>query len=552
MPIQPYTGPFGRPELRHLLRRTLFGCSNADLAHFEGRTLEEVVDELLTFSNDTTPPLKTYWLPNAGVADPTLIDAAVPFGATWVGVPLPGGVAPNPTVQRITSLGAWRIGLMVGQQRTLREKLALCWYNTMPVQATQAPVPQFLYQYDQLLRDHCAGNFRQLVEQVTLSGAMLIYLNGTFNNVLQPDENYARELMELFTLGLGSGYTEPDVQAAARVLTGWIVRLENGGVPIVPTTEYLPILHDPGNKQFSAFFNNTVIAGQTGPNGGLNELGQLLDMIVAKEECARHVCRELYRFFVKGEIDAVTEEEVIMPLAEVFRDSETAPDQLGQVMRALLTSDHFFSPDVRACRIKSPADLVIGAIRQLDMPMPTPAQFEAQYRVWLDVYGLTAFAGQELLNPPNVAGWPAYHQFPQYDNIWVDTATFPNRNNALLALVYVGFATGNDLFQGISRNLSFRTDLLQLVAQFSDAQDPNALVSDAADLLFGIPVSAGVLEQLKTNYLLLGQQNDAYWSDAYELYVTDPTTTDLTAQLVPTLLLLLFLDMVQAAENHLH
>jgi hypothetical protein len=552
MPLQPYTGPFGRAELRHLLRRTLFGASNADLAHFDGQTLAQVVEALLTFSNTTTPPVKTYWALNGGAPDPNALDPSVPFGGTWVDTALPPAPATNPTVERIVSWAAWRTGLMVGQERTLREKLTLCWYNTMPVQAPAAPVPKFLYDYDQLLRTHCAGNFHTLVREVSLSGAMLIYLNGTFNNVLQPDENYARELMELFTLGLGSGYTESDVQQAARVLTGWIVQIESGGIPVVPNTQFIPLLHDSGNKPFSAFFNNTVIQGQFGPNAGLNELNALLDMIISKDECALHVCRELYRFFVKGEIDPTTEQEVIVPLAQVFRDAENAPDQIRQVMMALLTSDHFFSADVRSCRVKSPVDLVIGAIRQFGIPMPAANQLEAQYRIWAEVYGLTQFAGQELANPPNVAGWPAYHQFPQYDNIWVDTATFPNRNNALLALVYLGFSTGGDLYETASQNLAFKADLLDLVAQFSDPMDPNALVADAAELLFGVPLSQGILDQLKMNYLLLGQQNDVYWSDAYETYVNDPNTTDPSAQLVPTLLLLLFIDMVQAAENHLH
>jgi hypothetical protein len=387
---------------------------------------------------------------------------------------------------------------------------------------------------------------------MSTSGAMLIYLNGTFSNVTQPDENFARELMELFTLGEGSGYTEADVQAAARLLTGWIVRLENNGVPIVPETLFIPFLHDTGNKQFSAYFNNTLIQGQSGPNAGNNELNALLDMILAKDECGLHICRELYRFFVKGEIDAATEQDVIEPLAELFRNTMAAPDQMRQVMAALLTSEHFFSTEVRACMIKSPVDLALGAIRELDMPFPTPAQFEAQYRIWGDIYGLVAYAGQELVNPPNVAGWPAYYQFPQFDRIWLDTATFPNRNNTLISIVFVGAATGNDLYQVQSRNLSFKMDPLNVVAQFTNPYDPNALIADAAELLFATPVSAEVQQQLKTNYLLLGQASDFYWSDAYELYVQDPNTTDQTAMLVPNILLALFVDMVQAAENHLH
>jgi uncharacterized protein (DUF1800 family) len=552
MPLQPYTGTFGRNELRHLLRRSLFGCSNADLAYFQGQSLTQVVDALLNFTNDTTPPIKTYWELNGNTPDPNLIDPAVPFGSTWINTPLPANPAPDPSIFRVVSWAYWRTGLMVQQQRTLREKLSLFWYNTMPVQAGEVVVPKFLYDYDQLLRTNCKGNFRTLVRQMSTSGAMLIYLNGTFNNVAQPDENFARELMELFTLGEGSGYTEADVQAAARVLTGWIVRLDDNGVPTVPETLFLNFLHDTGNKQFSAYFNNTVIQGQAGANGGNLELNALLDMILAKEECSLHICRELYRFFVKGEIDAATEQDVIEPLAELFRNTMAAPDQMRQVMAALLTSEHFFSTEVRACMIKSPVDLALGAVRELDLPFPTPAQFEAQYRIWGDIYGLVSYAGQELVNPPNVAGWQAYYQFPQFDKIWLDTATFPNRNNTLISIAYVGAATGNDLYQVQSRNLSFKMDPLNVVAQFSNPYDPNALISDAAELLFATPISAEVKQQLKTNYLLLGQASDFYWSDAYELYVQDPNTTDQTAMLVPNILLALFVDMLQAAENHLH
>lgn len=552
MSLTPYNGTFGRPELRHLLGRTLFGCSEADLQHFAGQNLAQVVDALLDFSNDTTPPLKTYTHNVGGTPDPGAVDPDVPFGTTWVDTPRDPEAMVDTTIPRIVSFLSWRTGLMVQQQRNLREKLTLFWANTMPVQTAQVPHGRMLYDYDQVLRNHCKGNFRQLITEVTLSPAMLLYLNGTFNNVLQPDENYARELMELFTLGEGSGYQETDVQQAARVLTGWIIREQDNGVPILPETQFIPLLHDTGNKQFSNFFGNAAIAGQSGTNAGLNELNALLDLILSREAHALHVCREMYRFFVKGEIDAQVEAEVIAPLAELYRDQQDAPDHLEQVFRALFTSAHFFSADVRACRVKSPADLVIGGLRAFGMPFPTPQQVEAQYQIWRDVYFLTTYAGQEVFNPPNVAGWPAYHQAPNFDNIWVDTATFPLRNNAMLGIVAVGFATGNDLYQEESRNLSFKVDLLQLVAQFTDAYDPNALVEDAAGMLFAVPVSQGILQQLKTNYLLLGQQSDHYWTDAYELYVMDPETTDLTAQLVPFLLTALFADMVQAAEQHLH
>lgn len=556
MPIQPYTGPFGQAELRHLLRRTLFGCSRSDLAHFNGQSLEQVVESLLTFTNDTEPPIKAYTAGPPNNPTPDAIDPQVVFGSTWVDTPRYGSndeELVDLTVARVQSYAWWHTGLMVHQDRTLREKLVLFWYNHMPTQLFQVFNPRLSYEYDQLLRTHALGNFRQLIEEVSISGAMLIFLNGNQNTASAPDENYARELMELFTLGEGSGYTEADVQAAARVLTGWTVReTDDLGTVVLPYVLFRPNQHDTGDKVFSAFFNNTVISGQSGPQAGANELGSMLDMIFAQEEVSRFICRQIYRFFVHGEIETSTESEVIEPLAELFRTHAGAPDQLRIVFHALLTSEHFFSEQVRACMVMSPADLVIGALRKLEMPLPDATLFEAQYRVWRDIYWLMSYCGQEVLNPPNVAGWPAYYQFPNYDDVWMDTATYPARNFTMQGILYTGFSTPNNLYVPACRNLQFKADLVALAGQFSNAMDPNVVVAEAAELLMAVPISASVQQQLKTSFLLLGQQNDFYWSDAYELYVNDPNTTDMTAQMVPNLLLWLFLDMAGAAETQLH
>lgn len=553
MPLTPYTGPFGRPELIHLLRRSLFGVTTADLAHFNGMTLAQVVDELLTFTNTTTPPLKTYWDLDAGMnPDPSLVDPDVPFGDTWVNTPTDYNAPIDPAGYRISSLLAWWAGNLVHQDRNLREKMTLFWHNHMPTQYFQVFQPESSYGMNQLLRDNCLGNFRQTMYDVSVQPSMLIYLNGYLNINTSPDENYARELLELFTLGQGSGYTEPDVQAAARVLTGWSVQVESGGTPILAQTLFIPFFHETADKQFSAFFNNTVIAGQSGPGAGAAELNALLDMIFDKDEVSLHVCRELYRFFVKGEITAAVETDVIEPLAQIFRDNAGAPDQMRIVMEALLLSDHFFSADVRGCMVKSPVDLVVGELRLFGMPFPDASLPEAQYNVWRELYWLTAYAGQEIAEPPNVAGWPAYYLLPSYDNIWLDTATFPARNNSLLGINYGGFTTDAELYDNASENLEFKIDFVAFVQQFSDASDPNILIAEAAELLFGVPVSQTVRDQLKTNYLLFGQSVDYYWTLAYNTYVADPGTTDPAAMLVPAILQWLFSDMQQAAEHHLH
>lgn len=548
MPITPYTGPFGRPELQHLLRRTLFGCTPADRAHFEGMTLDQVIDELLTFTNDTAPPVKAY---TDDLGNPNGIDPSVPFGTTWVNTPVTPLNDTDVIQERVASFAAWWIGEMLGQQRNLREKLTLFWHNHMPTQVAVVFQSEMQYGMNQLLRTHCKGNFRQLIHDVSVEPAMLYYLNGYLNIAAAPDENYARELFELFTLGQGSGYTEEDVQAAARVLTGWTFMVENGGTPVLPQTLFFPPNHTASDKQFSAFFNNTVIQGQTGADAGETELADLIDMILANPECARFICREFYRFFVHGEISEQAEAEVINPLAEIFTENMDAPDQIGTVLRALLTSDHFFSSTIRGCMVKSPVDLVVGDLRMFGFPRPAADLVEARYLVDREAYWLTAYAGQNLLAPPNVAGWPAYYLYPSYDELWLDTATYPQRNNALLATVYATVQTPSNTVQPESADLTLRTDLIAFVQQLSDPADPNALIQDLVDLLYVNPISAAVKLQLKHFYLLFGQLSDIYWTEAYEAYIADPNTTNMTAQLVPDILRWLIGDMQKAAERHL-
>jgi hypothetical protein len=201
--------------------------------------------------------------------------------------------------------------------------------------------------------------------------------------------------------------------------------------------------------------------------------------------------------------------------------------------------------------VKSPADFVVGTLRELEMPMPPDTVPEAQYRVWTEVYALMGYCGLAIGEPPNVAGWPAYYQAPQYDEMWMDSATYAIRKQIYEYFTVVGLSTPNNLYDPASEGLTFKPDLVALVQQFSNADDPNVLVAEAADLFFTVPVSQSVKDQLKTGYLLLGQVNDIYWTNAFQTYVGDPNTTDPVAQLVPVLLAGLFVDMQGAAEHQL-
>ena len=549
MPVTPYSGSFGREELKHLLRRTMFGATNADIAYFSGQSLTQVVNALLTTSMPSSTPLKNYWALNGGVRDPSAMDPVVAFGQTWVNTPnVVAAVDAN--VGRMYSYISWTIGRMVHQDRTIHEKMRLFWYNHLAVQVNVVFNGLLWWHYDQLLRSYSLGNFRQMMYDISVSPCMLEYLNGDQNMATAPDENYARELMELYTLGETSGYTEQDVQAAARVLTGWSFRETNGGTPIMPETVFTAANHTAANKQFSAFFNNATIQGQSGANAGQTELNALLDMIFAKEECSLFICRQLYRFFVHGEISAQAEAELIVPLAELFRANLGAPDQMRIVMQALLTSAHFFNADNRACMMMSPADLIIGMVRKLKFTFPSEStQLEARYRMFLDIYYICVNCDQNLFDPPNVAGWPAYHQAPAFDAIWVDSASYAARNFAVQGLIGQGFNPGTDFYQAASRNVSIDPNYVAITQEFTNPSDPDNVVDGCADLLYAIPISQGIKDTLKTQRLLLGQQSDIYWTEPYDLYVSNPGTTDPTAQMIPNLINFLLLDMAKAAET---
>jgi uncharacterized protein (DUF1800 family) len=551
MPVTPYTGTFGREELKHLLRRSLFGATNADLATYAGQTLAQVVDALLNVDTNQTPPLKNYWRLNGNTPDPSLVDANIPFGTTWVNTPNVVSTV-DANVYRMASFFSWRVGLMVTQPPTILEKMMLFWTNHVCIQTSEVYNGLHFYGYDQLLRSQCLGNFRALMYDVTVHPAMLEYLNGENNSAVAPDENYGRELMELFTLGEGSGYTEADVQAAARVLTGWAVREILNGTPILPESYFTASRHDSNNKTFSSFFANTTIQGQSGAGGGATEINALLDMIFLKQEVSLFMCRNLYRFFVHGEISAQAEAQVIVPLAEIFRANAGAPDQMKTVMRALLMSDHFFSANIRACMMMSPADLIIGTTRKMKFDWPSETtQVEGRYKMFQSLFYICVNCFQNLFDPPSVAGWPGYYLSPQFDELWLDSASYAARNSAVQGIIGQGFNTGDQFYQVASRNLLRKPDLMAAVAEFGDASDPNVVVAGCADMLYAIPISQGILDTLKTNRLLLGQASDIYWSDAYEIYVADPNTTNQTAQMVPNLLTFMLLDMGVAAETQM-
>jgi uncharacterized protein (DUF1800 family) len=410
------------------------------------------------------------------------------------------------------------------------------------------------YRTNKLFRENAVGNFRDFLFKITLDPGMLKYLNGYLNKATAPDENYARELQELFCVGKGpgSGYTEDDVKAAAKVLTGWSL-ITQEGTPAVPVTPYVKENlnnHDKKDKVFSAFYGNKVIKAVATPTRATMEaeIRELIDMILAVDETAKFICRKLYTYFCYYEITPDVEVNLIEPLAEVFRNSNY---DIKVLLKAFFTADYFFKAEIRGAMIKSGMQFVIGKTRVFGYQIPDASKFEAQYYYWSVFKNYARNMGQDIMDPPNVAGWPAYYQVPQFHEMWVDTATYPERKNFYENISKNGLNSGTFYYQDVSKNVKVTVDFVAFAKQFSVPENPNILVAEACELLFGVPVSQAVKDQLKTSFLLENQSSDYYWTEAWLEYINNPSTTDPEAKRVPTMLKNLFLDMESAAEFHL-
>jgi len=501
--LNPYTGPFTQTELQHLLKRTLFGASKADLDYFAGRTLPDVLGELLNPAVlIPPPPIKEYTTSTTA----TTPDTAIAVGATWVGDLNNDGTVQS---QRRASFKKWWMGLMINQDRSVLEKMTLFWHNHFATETNDVSNAQYIYRHHQLLRTNALGNFKTLTRAVTVDSAMLVYLNGQLNTRTAPDENYGRELQELFCCGKGpdSLYTEADVKAAARVLTGW----RNNNTTM--TSYFDSTRHDSNPKVFSAFYNNTVIAGRTGTTAGDIELDEMLTMIFNVQEVAKYICRRIYRWFVYYDIDASVESNIITPLANIFRSNNY---EIKPVLQALLQSEHFFDVLSRGCQIKSPVDLVVGMCREFPMAFQPSSDYITNYAHWNYMVTWVSNMQQNIGDPPDVSGWKAYYQEPQFYQIWINSDTLPKRNQFTDTMIVTGYSFGGKRIQ---------VDGLALVQQLNTHSDPNAVINQLTSYLYRIDLSDASKTQLKRDILLSGQTSDHYWTDAWNLYISNPGNT---------------------------
>ena len=367
--------------------------------------------------------------------------------------------------------------MLRGVQFPFQHKMTLFWHDHFATERDVYRCNSFLWSYYALLNKHALGNFRTFVEEMGLNEAMLIYLDGNENVVEEPNENYARELMELFTMGENNGYTQTDIEEVSKALTGY--RLNMYQCNLGP--EFLDENFDNSTK---------TIFGQTG-NFGYDDVHELI-FTLRRDQVAEYICMKIYQHFVYRNPDA----SIVAGLAETFKENNW---EIVPVLRQLFASEHFFESVFHGAKIKSPIDLVLQLINTSGLDINE--DFDE------GIIDYTSYIcrqmGQSIFNPPNVAGWPG-HRFWLSEN----------------ALAYRWSYCQSILNNYI--NDSGKEKIRQLAIQVSDSlSDPLSIAIAMSELLIGIPLDQELVDVavlnlkggIPENYFDDGSWN-LYWEEA--------------------------------------
>ncbi len=506
----PYTGTWGFEQAAHLLRRTTFGSTYTQIKQATSDGLNATVDLLF----ESQP------LPNDPIYYDFENDPNVGNGEAWVNEPTDFTIL-DLNIARKKSLQGWSYKIIRESGMNIREKMVLFWHNHFVVANTNDARLQ--HRYMTLLRENALGDFKELVKLITIDPSMLQYLNGTQNSKNAPNENYARELLELFTIGKGvaagpgdyTNYTEDDVVQIARSLTGWN-HLDIDNLTQVQAG-YNPNLHDTGDKQLSHRFNDIIIT-----NEAENEYRVVIDIIFQKVEVARFIARKLYSWFVHFDINSEVEANIIEPMAQMLIGDNY---EVKEALMALLSSEHFYDMSIRGCMITHPIDYLFKMINAFELEL-NPDILE-EYNILKRLY--TAMIPLEMIiyAPPTVAGWKAYYQAPQFYRIWINAVTLPLRMNYSDTLM-----EGYDV-----SGFQVKINVLDFVASLDNPADPDDLITEIASILFAQPLVQEQVDSLKDSHGITNPE----WQDEYLDYSTgnvslEPAIDNKLKDLVKTML----------------
>ncbi|WP_343636556.1 DUF1800 family protein [Fluviicola sp.] len=541
--LNPITGALGAQKAAHLLRRATMGPRLQDITSFAGMTAQAAFNTLV--QTQSVPALPV---------DPS-------SGTDWV---YPNTVSPTSTNLSDYTRSWWMENMRTGGAN-LTERMIWFYHTHFPMIMSRIENnPQFAIDYLRLLRYYALGNYKDLTKALIIDNAMLLHLDGNLNIKGVPQENFAREFLELYTVGKGeevslgnyTNFTEQDVQALTKALTGWgidptfqtvdpVTTIPTGKVKGSATTSSQ---HDVNGKQFSSAFNNTLI--QTGSVTGSNaavtavytELDDVVNMVFNSPHTAKHICRRIYREFVYYDITPEIETDIIEPLAATLVSNNY---NITSVLEVLFQSEHFYDLDTPITEdnnigaiIKSPMDLVIGTMRLFNLTVPSVStQLAANYEMYAQLIEQLDLQGLQFFEPYDVAGYEPYYQFPDYHRYWISSNYLANRYK-FSELLISGFT-------GMSGNL-LKLDVVAFVdTNCSDPGNATTLVQELVDWLFPITIDTTRFNYFRDE-VLLDQLSAANWTTEWNNYVNTSSDVNVRLQLES-----LFTAMMQTPEYQL-
>ncbi len=519
--LTPMQGALGHRYAAHLLRRTSYRYTKAKVDEMAGQTAAEALASLLQLH-----PLQ--------LEQPIYGDSAV----TWILPPGGGSVAVDTELR--PWLAAWWINEAVNDPGIGHRMIFfLHQYNAV---AMPTAFTTHYFDYLSLLRWGALGNFKMFITKMVTDNCMLKYLDNTENSEANPNENFAREFFELFTIGKGpqagpgdyTNFTEDDIVEASKVFTGFRFRGQRDEIDAdtnIPKGRVNFSFHDDTAKTFSDRFQGTTIAGATNADEMWTELNALVDMTFAQPETAKNFCRRIYRFFVSRHITPEIETDIITGLADTMIANNF---EIKPVLEQLLQSQHFFDLDdsdnadeIIGGLIKSPLELSLQAISFYQIPLPDPM---TQPQAFFDFYTrgvltrMFQYANLPIFFPDDVAGYPGLYQQPDYHRGWFNSSTIVARYKLPEMLLTGTLAFGGAVNEplGIQLNIA---DWIKNSGNISDATDPYVLVQDLLE--YFLPEAT---DNDRFNYfydtVFLDQLPPADWTYEWQAYLNTGDDTE--------------------------
>lgn len=527
--LNPLQGQLGRRKAAHLLRRTSFRFTREKVDELSNMTAAEALTTLLT----AYPLVLEQPVYANGPATPV----------TWINPPQPPS-APLPAEDSELTpyVLAWWVNEAL-HDPGISHKMSLFFHQFITTDAASGSSMQY-FDHLSLLRWGSLGNFKKLILKMVTDNCMLTYLDNDQNFAQNPNENFAREFFELFTVGRGDAagpgdyttFTEDDVIAAARVFSGFNHaprHIQIDPETNLPTGKAYAQSHDFDPKVFSARFGGaTINAATNDADGMVAELSAFIDLVLAQPEGSKNTCRRLYRYFVTRNISQEIEDEVITPLAQTLVSNDF---ELKPVLEQLLGSEHFFDTDdsdnadeIYGALIKSPLELALQAISYFGLPIPDPVTENQKH--YIDFYNAAVLermlgrAGMPLFYPWDVAGYSGYYQDPTFNRQFFNSATIVQRYKLPQILLTGTHAWGS----GAGDDIGTKLDIAAWVKDSGAISNPADSFELVQDLLFYLFPEGPDADRL-THFLetvFLDQLPPADWTYEWQNYVSTGNDTE--------------------------